>query len=76
MFHPLQASVGLALLPMAWAASDRAREGRGMPPRARDEDLFRYFPAAYERDSVPDAPSALRIWARRLASACRKIVCR
>jgi len=69
MFHPPQASVGLALLPMAWAANERARDGRGMPPRANDDDLVRYFPAAYERDSLPDAPRALGAWLRRVASA-------
>jgi hypothetical protein len=69
MFHPPQASIGLALLPMAWAASDRARAGGKAPERARDDDLVRYFPAAWSRESVPDAPAAAASLLRRLAAA-------
>lgn len=41
------AAIGLALLPVAWAASDSAAHGRsaGAARRAAEEDLARYFPA-------------------------------
>ena len=69
MFHPPQASVGLALLPMAWAASDRARAGGKAAERAHDDDLARYFPAGWSRESVPDAPAAAASLLRRLVAA-------
>jgi hypothetical protein len=57
MFHPPQAAIGLALLPVAWAADERARaEHVGSAPRARDEDLSRYFPPGWSRDTLPDWP--------------------
>ena len=54
MFHS-QASIGLALLPLAWASDDQAATTRGSRPRA---DLDRYFPAGWSRDTVPDLPAA------------------
>jgi hypothetical protein len=51
MFHS-QASIGLALLPVAWASNDQAATSR---PRA---DFDRYFPAGWSRDTVPDLPAA------------------
>lgn len=62
MFHS-QASIGLALLPVAWASNDQAattggdlvRGGPAPRPRA---DLDRYFPAGWSRDTVPDLPAA------------------
>jgi hypothetical protein len=59
MFHP-PAAIGLALLPVAWAASDSALHGRSASAarRAADEDLARYFPAGWQRESLPDWPAA------------------
>jgi len=59
MFHPPEA-IGLALLPMAWAASDSAAHGRSgsAARRAAEEDLARYFPAGWQRESLPDRPAA------------------
>lgn len=59
MFHP-PAAIGLALLPMAWASSDGAAERRspGAARRAAEEDLARYFPAGWQRESLPDWPAA------------------
>jgi hypothetical protein len=61
MFHPPQAAIGLALLPMAWAAEERARAERGglSGARERDADLARYFPPGWQRDTVPRWPVAV-----------------
>jgi hypothetical protein len=57
MFHPPQAAIGLALLPVAWAADERARvEHVGSARREQDEDLSRYFPPGWGRDTLPDWP--------------------
>jgi hypothetical protein len=59
MSHP-PAAIVLALLPMAWAASDAAAHARstGAARRAAEADLARYFPAGWQRDSLPDFPAA------------------
>jgi hypothetical protein len=59
MFHSPQATIGLALLPMAWAASERLRaECGGSTPRERETDLARYFPPGWHRETIPDWPVA------------------
>lgn len=72
MFHS-QASIGLALLPVAWASDDQAATTRGEllragpAPRSRPRaDLDRYFPAGWSRDTVPDLPAAAASALRRL----------
>jgi hypothetical protein len=59
MFHP-PAAISLALLPMAWASSDPAidRRSPGAARRAAEADLARYFPAGWQRESIPDWPAA------------------
>lgn len=60
MFQPLGAALGLALLPVAWAASERARAERGVSASLRqEEDLSRYFPPGWQRETVPDWPAAV-----------------
>jgi hypothetical protein len=55
MFHS-QASIGLALLPVAWASNDQAATQRaGNGARA---DFDRHFPAGWSRETVPDLPAA------------------
>lgn len=72
MFHPPQAAIGLALLPMAWAADERARAERGGPaPRQREDDLSRYFPAGWRRATVPSWPVTKLSRATRVASLWR-----
>jgi hypothetical protein len=65
MFHS-QASIGLALLPVAWAA----REQASRDPSPNDQaatiragsgaraDFDRHFPAGWSRETVPDLPAA------------------
>lgn len=66
MFHPPQAMIGLALLPVAWAASERAQAERGGPaPREREDDLARYFPAGWRRQTVADWPVTVGSSAQR-----------
>ena len=66
MFHPPQAAIGLALLPVAWAAAERARAERGGPaPRERDPDLARYFPPGWQRETLPDWPARVSSSASR-----------
>jgi hypothetical protein len=91
MFHP-PAMIGLALLPMAWASSDRAADRRNADAsrRAAEADLARYFPAGWQRESLPHWPaaaapvvrnvnlkwqgSALAAVFRRSASALRRVL--
>jgi hypothetical protein len=71
MFHS-QAAVGLALLPVAWAASDRAASDRAASDpeatpcdRGSRADFVRHFPAGWSRDTVPDfLAAAARVLAR------------
>jgi hypothetical protein len=55
MFHS-QASIGLALLPVAWASNDQAATTRGSSGSRAEFD--RHFPAGWSRDTVPDLPAA------------------
>jgi hypothetical protein len=74
MFHSPQAVIGLALLPMTWASStaaeDRARSANAGEQRAREDDLVRYFPAGWTRESVPDWPA---VGARAAAPLLRRV---
>jgi len=74
MFPPPQAAIGLALLPVAWASSDSAaqRRGPGAGRRAPEEDLARYFPPGWQRESVPDWPAALAGLIQRCWAAVRR----
>jgi hypothetical protein len=72
MFHH-PAAIVLALLPMAWASSDSAAHGRsaGAARRAAEEDLARYFPAGWQRESLPDWPVAAAPVLRNVQSKWR-----
>ena len=78
MFHS-QAAIGLALLPMTWASSavpaDRPGVAHGAAQLSREEcsreeDLARYFPAGWSRESVPDWPA---VGARAAAPLLRRV---
>jgi len=82
MFHPPQAAIGLALLPMTWASStapvDRPRTANGgaqfsRAEGSREDDLVRYFPAGWSRESVPDWPA---VGARAAAPLLRRVTSR
>ena len=77
MFHPPQAAIGLALLPLVWASAERARAERGgMAAQERDRDLARYFPPAWNRETVPDwfaSPAGRSSWSGLLRSAVRRV---
>jgi hypothetical protein len=69
MFHPPQAAIGLALLPVAWAANERSRSERGGQSwQEREADLARYFPPGWHRETVPDWPVAVAPHVRGVAS--------
>jgi hypothetical protein len=70
MIQPPQAAIGLALLPEAWAASERGQaERRGPAPREREDDLARYFPAGWSRETLADWPVTVASSARRMSSS-------
>lgn len=75
MFHPPQAAIGLALLPVAWAASERAQiERGGSARREREDDLARYFPAGWSRQTVADWPVTVTSSARRMSSSWQRLL--
>jgi hypothetical protein len=76
---PSQAAIGLALLPMTWAANDaaandpaadRPRVANGAAQRSQEDDLVRYFPAGWSRESLPDWPA---VSAQAVAPALRRV---